>query len=76
MLKRVLSNKHQPLETLAFKRVFGTPEGEKVLEDLACRVLGRNITDDTSDNALRQWTGEFKLLKYILIKTYKTDKEK
>ena len=75
-LKPASGNKCQRLETSVYKKTFETEAGEKVLEDLAARILGRVITDETSDNVLRMWAGEIKILKYILNKTFNNGDKK
>jgi hypothetical protein len=75
-LKPAYGNKCQRLETSVYKKTFETEAGEKVLEDLAARVYGRVITDETDDTALRMWAGEGKLLKYILNKTFNNGDKK
>lgn len=54
----------------AYKKVFGSEDADIVLQDLACRVFGRVVSDETSDQALRAWSGEVKLFKYMLNKIY------
>lgn len=73
-LKPESGSKCRPLETSVYKQTFETEAGEKVLKDLAARVFGRVITDETSDTTLRMWAGEVKILKYILTKTFNGDK--
>ena len=70
-LKPGLDSKRLHPETSVYKKVFMSPEGEKVLRDLADRVYGRVIGDDASNETLRAWSGEIRLFKYILTKTYK-----
>lgn len=67
-LKRESREHNQPRVTLAFKRVFESDDGDIVLQDLARRVYGRIISDDASDQAVRAWLGEVKILRYILNK--------
>ena len=56
--------------TSAYKRALSGEDGEIILQDLAQRVFGRVITDDTPDYTLRSWVGEIKTLKYIINKVY------
>ena len=54
----------------SYKRALNGEDGEIILQDLAQRVFGRVITDDTPDHALRAWSGEIKMFKYIINKVY------
>ena len=66
LLKRGFVRREQHRVTSAYKRVFESEDGKVILEDLALKAFGFNITRETTNEELREIIGKQNLVKHIL----------
>lgn len=66
LLKQGFVSKERHRVTSAYKRVFESEDGKIILEDLAFKAFGFNVTGETTNDELREIVGKQNLIKHIL----------